>query len=58
MENISGLYKPLTNKYNKRVHRTIKMSPSNVNYLLFVLVNNSLISKNKLIRISKYKHVF
>jgi len=63
------MYKQLINKYNNTVHRTIKMSPSNVNssnekHILQTSYNHlkifvaSKFRKGDHVRISKYKHVF
>jgi len=63
------MYKQLINKYNNRVHRTIKMSPSKVNssnekQILQTSYNHLKIfvvrkfRKGDHVRISKYKHVF
>ena len=64
-----NIYKDLINKYNRKVHRTIKMSPVKVNsknekMLLETVYNNLKIYKiskfnvGDYVRISKYKHVF
>jgi len=69
MENISDMYKPLINKYNNRVHRTIKMSPGNVNssnekqilqtsYNHLKIFVGSKFRKGDHVLIGKYKHVF
>jgi len=63
------MYKQLINKYNNRVHRTLKMSPSNVNFsnekqILQTSYNTlkifvaSKFRKGNQARISKYKLVF
>jgi len=63
------MYKQLINNYNNRVHRTIKMSPSNVNssnekqilrtsYNHLKIFVTSKFRKGGQVRISKYKHFF
>ena len=63
------IYKDLINAYNRKVHRTIKMAPINVNStnerkLLNTIYNHLKIYKftkfhvGDYVRISKYKHIF
>ena len=63
------IYKDLINTYNKKIHRTIKMPPIQVNYKNEKKLLNTVYNRLKLfklskfnvgdhVRISKYKHVF
>lgn len=63
------IYQQLINKYNRKIHRTIKMAPidvkpSNEKFLLNTVYNHIKIFKKKKfnvgdhVRISKYKHHF
>lgn len=63
------LYKDLVNEYNRKIHRTIKMAPINVNSKNEKMLLDTVYSHLKMfkiskfhvgdhVRISKYKHIF